>query len=585
MADILETSAGYIDSEYSDFEQGHPLSTIRKSSPKFGRDDVQGSFNASVLSDVHTCGSLVSRKARQGLQMDLSSSGSYAAQSTSNPNVGEVVACDSDTDLPLYQNRKPEYVSDESGRTDATANEFRWWCDEQEASDFSVANTGEDVTPIKMEEATPIEETKILSKLQAVQLCGQRQISDRTRCDSSSTYEEDFNDASSVSSVTKDMSAFHEEEWSSFMKPADYDEEIEMLKQQILQRLGLKLSNVKVREVSKAKSVQKCDASAQTCEDAFSSAYKDYETLWLRNVNGMLAKQFIKVISSGQLMAYKTDQKFIESLQSHLSRSQSEIDRLLHMQPEVCNRRDNSADKDEMLGEIEALKVQNAKLKREVESLTAKLQKTTELAALAERAKILEQKLSEAKTSKKTLMENYTKTLGHMKLMKDRLKMLSSEKVSKCSAAESGTRNNSVVRNVSDAKNNGATPGGTLKGCIKRSNTTNCVPVKQDRVKFAETSDVYYLPKRSNSELGPFVVDSKRRIPMLPCKIRPEDPKCESQDGGVFLNWFKSIKQTFTNNRHNSPGTNALKMPNNQETLTQQNIAMNKRHLLSRGLV
>ncbi|GFE52631.1 hypothetical protein BaOVIS_000350 [Babesia ovis] len=575
----LETSAGYIDSEYSDFEHAYSLSNINGSSPKFGSDNVQWNYNRNVFDGINSVTPRMTQKSHKTTgRVDINT---YSKLNVPVQGVGAsdygTTAHSSDTDFSYYQDQKQGYVSDESCRYDTTVNDFRWWCDEQEVSDFSIPNTGEDVTPIKLDDNTPIEENKLLSKLQAVQLAGQQQLSERTHCGSSTTEGCDSYDAISLSSQisTGDDVMIHGE-WSSFMKPADHDEELYLLKQQVMERLGFKVAQIDARKTATNKDVQRCEASTQTYEDSFVYSYRENETRWLRDVNELLAAQFVDIISNGKLMAYKTEQRFIEALQAHLNRSQNEIDRLLHLKPAGVNDEYQQEDevKETLVKELDELRAANVQLQQDVDRLSHQLEKMNQMGPIAERARLLEQKLKEEKASKKALMDDFTKTLGYMRLMKDRLKMLSDDK-----KLQPNVASERKVRPVDDQVPRSNTQPVPLKGCIKRSNTTSCA--KQDRVKFAETSDVYYLPKRSNSELGPFVVDSKKQMPILPCKIRPED----RQQSGGFMGFLRNIKQTFTQNpRRASPRANVLKIPNMQESQTQQKLAMYKRHLLSRGL-
>ncbi|GBE62693.1 FLX-like 4 isoform X1, putative [Babesia ovata] len=583
----LETSAGYIDSEYSDFEHVDPLSTIGRSSPKFGRDDMKYLADRNVTPGLLRDTETISEKQPQNSERDgFTLSHCYVEHQRSNPFNSELRLSRRDGSISSNRETNVEFCSDESCRADTVNNEFKWWCDEQEASDFSLANTGEDVTPIKFEPVTPIEERKILNALQAVQLGNPQQMSDRTRCGSTSSDDCESNESlCSAISSPRGIPEAQEEEWSSFMKPADSDLEIDLLKEQILHRLGLKLTNVRSQGPLEKQANRKCDAGSQTSEDGYAFAYKDYEIVWLRNVNGMLTKQFIELISGGKLMAYKTDQRFIECLQSHLSKSQTEIDRLLRIKPDQTNCKEECHNDNGLIDELAAIRAQNLDLKKEVEALKAQLQQANETDAFTERIKALEQKLGEEKLSKMALMEDFNKTLGYMRLMKDRLKILSEEKCARLVAPSYAVKDSSRRGSVGDYTNKSTVKPNTLKGCVKRSNTTNCAPSKQDRVKFAETSDVYYLPKRSNSELGPFLVDSKRQMPILPCKIRPVDPKATPENSSGLMGFIKSIKQTFTNKSdHTSPRANVLKIPNSQESQTQQKLAMYKRHLLSRGL-
>ncbi|CDR96204.1 hypothetical protein, conserved [Babesia bigemina] len=583
----LETSAGYIDSEYSDFEHVDPLSTIEKSSPKFGRDDMKYLADRNVAPGL-LCGiEAISEKTPKTSGRDnMTLSHNYVDHTTTKSFISGRHNSRRDDRFSSNREFSVEYFSDESCRADTVNNGFKWWCDEQEASDFSVANTGEDVTPIKFESVVPIEERKMLDALHAVQLGNPQQMSDRTRCGSTSSDDCESNESlCSAMSSPRELPEDQEEEWSSFMKPADSDVEVDLLKEQILHRLGLKLTNVRMKGPLEKQCNRKCDAASQTSEDGFVSAYKDYEIVWLRNVNGMLSKQFIELISGGKLMAYKTDQRFIESLQSHLSRSQTEIDRLLRINPDPLNCKDECPNDSNLIDELAMIKAQNLNLKKEVEVLKAQLRQANETDSFVERVKALEQKLREERLSKMALMEDFNKTLGYMRLMKDRLKTLSEEKCARLLTPSSAMTDFPGRFNAGECTSKPAVKPNTLKGCVKRSNTTSCAPSKQDRVKFAETSDVYYLPKRSNSELGPFLVDSKRQMPILPCKIRPVDPKAKSENNSGLMGFIKSIKQTFSNKLdQTSPRANVLKIPNGQESQTQQKLAMYKRHLLSRGL-
>lgn len=585
MSLLLETSAGYVDSEYSDYEQGHPLSTIRKSSPKFGSDNLGWSINRKVPEATFSGQrSDLTRPIRRLGHIDFDKYDTYCQSSNSLLN-GPDLAISDDIDIDTYEkDDNSECAPAGSCKTDVLGNELKWWCDEQEVSDFSISNTCEDVTPIKLNLDHPEMEKKVLGALQSTQYDDNHQMSDRTRCGSGSSDGSDYNDLLSVSTVTKSPRLVSEEheEWSSFMKPADNDEEVETLRQQILQRLGFKLDGVKIHKTVSKKDVPRCNAAVQTSDDTVTTKYSEYELKWLRDVNEILVAKLIEIMNSGKLMAYKTEQNFIETLQSHLERSQNEIDRLLNMQPEPDNASD---DKQELVEEISLLKDDNDKLRKEVESLRAQLLEVTASGDLSDRAKVLEKKLQEEKTSKKVLMDDFTKTLGYMRMMKDRLKTLSHEKGDRKLPAQDEKVEVAPSKRLDPETNRKHVRDTALKGCIKRSNTTACTPSKPDRVKFAETSDVYYLPKRSNSELGPFVADTNKQLPILPCKIGPTEPKNTAQESCGFFNFFKNIKQTFTSpSKPNGPRVNVLKVPTNQRSQTQQQLDMYKKHLVSRGL-
>ncbi|EDO05167.1 hypothetical protein BBOV_I000730 [Babesia bovis T2Bo] len=567
MSISLETSAGYIDSEYSDFEHAYSVSNVSRTSPKFGRDGMQWNYNRNVFSNFEPASVRQDQSTIKTLEhIDVN------AYNRLNQPVRPLNTDDYDTATDTdayYEDSRKGFVNDESYKYDRSGNDFKWWCDEQEASDFSIANTGEDVTPIKLDDSTPIEDSKLLSQFKAVQSCGQ--LTERTQCGSSIS--DDWDDNVSIASrvSTKEAPVMpREDEWSSFMKPADQSEELDLLKQQIMQRLGFKIANMEVHKKVSKRSVESFEAATQTNDDSFGYDYRERESAWLREVNELLATKFVDIVSNGKLMAYKTEQRFIEALQAHLNRSQNEIDRLMHLKNEVVQDQQY----DELIRELDDLKAQNSRLQEDVDELNSQLEELQHVAPVAERARKLEQKLREEKASKKALMDDFTKTLGYMRLMKDRLKTLSGDK----------QLPKEPERNEVPPKPRNNTQPTPLKGCIKRSNTTSCTPVKQDRVKFAETSDVYYLPKRSNSELGPYVADMKKQMPILPCKIRPQKQK--SQQSGGLMGFFRNIKQTFTNNsRHSSPNANVLKVPTKQDSQTQRQLEMYRQHLHSRGLV
>ncbi|KAK1444212.1 hypothetical protein BgAZ_101180 [Babesia gibsoni] len=580
MAYAVETGAGYIDSEFSDLDLDHTQADRKKSSPKFGNENVHWSINRNVprLRPDGDAGDFAFPIRRMG-NRDF---GKYFQYPTATKSVKSVSDDASTYTAGTFAKEEPSM--DGSCKVDDVGNEFKWWCDEQGVSDFSVGNTVDDVTPIKFNMETPKLEKGLIDGLNKDGGDMRLQMSDRTRSGSASSRDGDYNDMISVSTVEMSPHMTPGDEWSSFMKPADNDEELERLKNQLLHRLGLKVNLNTAREAPAKVYNLRFDAAVQTDEDPAFAAYKDYELKWLREVNEMLAVKIIEIVNGGKLMAYKTEQAFIDCLQSHLKRSQDEIDRLLHAQAGVGYSSDG--EKDELFEEIGFLREENRKLKAEVEALTQQLQEATLSGSYSERERLLEKRLKEEKTSKKVLMDDFSKTLGYMRAMKERLRTLSTERNEK-NVTNKGDQGFQGVRPDSPVPGNKVKQKDVApKGIVKRANTTNCVPSKAERVKFAETSDVYYLPKRSNSELGPFVTNTERAMPILPCQIRPAYGTVPVKKSGGFMDFLKNIKQNFTGSPAPTPAKiNVLKVPNQQQVQTQQQIDNYRRHLNSRGLV
>ncbi|KAK2197782.1 Immunoglobulin-like domain [Babesia duncani] len=280
-----------------------------------------------------------------------------------------------------------------------------------------------------------------------------------------------------ITTASRKTSSIEEgaDEWQSWMMPVDELDELERLRCQIMTRLKIRVPLTQSLAISSAKQkvTEHREIGVNTIECLASEEYRQQEITWLRDINEIMKNKLIELVSTRKIIKAELDWSFIESVQNHLVHVNKHI--------EVLERKQNA----NVPQELQELQLENEQLKTQLEQCQKQVQ-------------TLETQIKQQNEEKDALETDFKKTLTYMRLMKDRL------------------------QNIKEGKK--SQPKKNPEPAVRRCNTE--VVNKLNSVKFAESSDVYYLPKRSLSECRPLIVKP------------PEKP----QGLGKFLNLFNVDK-------------------------------------------
>ncbi|EKX73562.1 hypothetical protein BEWA_035980 [Theileria equi strain WA] len=674
---LLETTAGYLDSDLSDFELAaasdnsgayfYKLNTGVQRNPNFYRNsqisnagyakngyDTSPRFGREGV-DIERFMTLQKNGKMFGVAQKEVYDGSHNKDNFSHVNNGGLSSIyrkiynetskGSDTEVSVenisynqdeYEDRRMTFTENMT-TTNAYSepkNGFKWWCDEQNV-DYSELTS--DSTPAGCE----IPNVKLYDGIENV--IGTKDSGrslERTNSGPLSTNDSfsmqlsmetqygEFNQeqvpievASSVDTCSESKESIlnrcssvdigKDPNWKSFIKPGN---EVDELKALILSRLGVKkLTNKRSsRDRPSLHGVETFDASTNTLETNLTFNALEQEITWLRGLNSSLKDKLLYVLKNNGRLQYDVNQRYVESVQKHLMRVHEHIDKLVMQNGEGSNspkhggadmRNNNSTeetnnilqehtqetnevpqevadgsqngsdpstpaesarstDKENILAENAKIKEQNEELRRRLEELGRKYQESVK------REKSLADRLMKAEVSKNALQEEFNKSVAYLRSTKEKLKNLADSK-RRHSAKNSPTSTSNVPMDsaTNTLEDPVEQPQPYIPPTVNRpvynpqfGQRIHSVPPKSmppmrsntavPRVKFADESDIYFLPQRSASECGPIIVKPEKK--------------------SRFSGFFSMVDGLFNRQEKNFT-------PNEQ-------IAMYKAHLMSRGV-